>query len=64
VVFLLADKNCYHSDIKPDNIVISIDESNKFVFKVIDFGTMAKDFSKTLGFTPQYSYFPFIKDGE
>ncbi|KRX10677.1 Protein kinase-like domain [Pseudocohnilembus persalinus] len=57
---ILFDKEVYQSDIKPDNIIITIDnEFQEIEPKIIDFGVSSLDgFSKIYGYTPSFAIDP------
>lgn len=38
----MHDKGIPHRDLKPDNIMVSHDENNEIVVKIVDFGTAKK----------------------
>ena len=62
-VFLLEDNTCFHSDIKPDNILIYQENNRKseelnLFFKVIDFGGIGREFNDFTQCTERYyNYF-------
>ena len=67
LVLLLADNGCYHTDIKPSNIVIykhnsfqqqSNQNNPEYQFKVINFGTCCTEHEQFKGGTELFYYHP------
>ena len=56
-VYLLEKKSLWHSDIKPDNIIL-LNEANSselyLYIRLIDFGCASNNFMQLLGYSPLY----------
>lgn len=52
-IIALAKQGIFHSDIKPGNIILEVNEVS-YTLKLCDFGCATTDFQKIYGYTQKY----------